>query len=231
MGSDVFAVMPFRGSEFAVWTVNLAIAGGEGDGEGEGAKREVIHRVEGAGMLNGMTRLRDGVLLASDTKRGSAVRFDISTRTYEVAIEDPTMDGGVPFLGMGINGLRVHDDHLYYTNSFKGLVCRVPIHPIHGTTLGPVQLLGKGLKMLDDLAIDDEGTAYVMQWIDGSVVRLPLEGDVQTIATGLDHPTSAQFGRTERDRRVLYVSASGNPLKLALKGFFEGGKVYAVPLK
>jgi hypothetical protein len=224
--SDVFAVMPFKGSEYSVWTVNLKAPS---SGEDELGKRQIIERVEGAGALNGLTRLNDGILLASDTMRGNIVRLDIAARSASTAIEDETMIG-LPFIGAGINGVRVHDSSVWYTNFYRGILCRVPLDPISAAITGPVQIIAKDLKILDDLAVSEDGTAYVMQYLDGSVARVHLNGSSEVVAIGLDRPTSAQFGRTAGDKNVLYVSSSGNPLGPTLRGVFDGGRVYAIDL-
>jgi hypothetical protein len=164
--------------------------------------------------------------------RGKIVRLDVPARSANVVVEDETMVG-LPVVGAGINGVRVQGGSVWYTNFFKGILCRVPLHPVQATRLGPVEIVAKDLKILDDLAVSDDEldpTAYVMQYLDGSVARVHLNGSSEVVATGLDRPTSAQFGRTARDRNVLYVSSSGNPLGPTLRGVFDGGRVYAVDL-
>jgi hypothetical protein len=223
-GSDEFAVLPRKGSQYSSWTVNLS-------SEGKGAKTERMANIQGVGMLNGLTRLSSQILLASDTSRGQITLLDVRAGTSTVAVEDQTMMG-IPFVGAGINGIRVMNNHAYWTNSYKGTLNRVPVHPIQGTKTGPVQTIASGLKILDDLAVHENGTAYVMQYLDGSIVRVDPDGSKEVVATGLNYPTSAQFGRTERDRNVLYVSSGGNPLAQipGVMGWFDGGSVYAVDL-
>ena len=213
--------MPFQGSDYALWTVDLR------DGM---RMTEVIPRIEGVGTLNGLTRLADGVLLASDTKLGAVIRLDLRTRSAKLVVEDETMIGLPLVGGAGINGIRVHEGYVYYTNFLKGILCRVPVHPVEATRTGPVQVLASGLGVLDDLAVTGDGVSYVMQYFGGTVARVGLDGGVDVVAGGLDRPTSAQFGRTVKDAKTLYVSSSGNPLGTVFKPWFEGGKVYAINL-
>jgi hypothetical protein len=220
---DCFAVMPFQGSAYSLWTVDLT--------SDELVKTEVIRKIPDAGTLNGLTTLSTSVLLASDTTNGAVVRLDLASGSASIAIKDDTMVG-VPFAGIGINGIRARGTTLYFTNFFKGLLCRVPVHPVSGTMTGPVQVIASDLGILDDLAIGakDGQPSYVMQYLAGSIARAEDDGSVETVAEGLNYPTSAQVGRMEKDRNVLYVSSSGNPLGPTLRGFFEGGKVYSVEL-
>lgn len=224
--SDIFVVMPYQGSEYSLRAVNLRW---REDDRGLGSTVTIIPRIEGAKALNGMTRLSDNILLAADTSAGNVVRFDVLARKAEVVIQDETMVG-LPIAGAGINGFRMHNSYAYYTNFFKGILCRVPIHPTEGTPTGPIQILADGLGILDDLAVADDGTAYVMQYLQGSVIAVHEDGRRDVVAEGLDRPTSAQFGRTEIDRDVLYVVGSGNPLGPYVRGVFEGGRVYAIDL-
>jgi hypothetical protein len=219
---DVFAVMPFQGSSYSLWTVDLTA---------DPAKTEVIPEISDVGMLNGLTKLSDTILLASDTKNGAIVRLDVSKKSSLTVIQDDTTTG-IPLIGAGINGIRARKSTVYYTNFFKGLLCRVPVNSVTGIATGPEQIISSKLGILDDLAIgaNDGQPSYVMQYLAGSIARVTDDGNVDPVAKGLEYPTSAQFGRTKGDGNVLYVSSSGNPLGPTLKGVFEGGKVYAVNL-
>ena len=87
---------------------------------------------------------------------------------------------------------------------------------------------------MDDLAVNEAtGEAYVMQYFAGTVSKVRSEGSWEGIAEGLNRPTSAVIGRNTEGRKVLYISCSGNPLGLApiLRGWFEGGGVYAIDLE
>lgn len=225
-GLDVFAVMPLTGSTYSLWTVDVRAWD---DGRRETVKSEVIKRIEGVGLLNGLTRFTESELLASDSNMGTVVSLNITSRTSSVVLKDETMLG-IPLIGAGINGLREHSGNLYYTNLFKGIVCRIPIDSLDAIQSGPVQIIGSGLGLLDDLAVGDDNSIYVAQYLSGSVARLDQNGSVQTVAQGLDQPTSAQFGRTVEDRNILYVSSSGNPLGVIFRGAFDGGKVYAIDM-
>ncbi|KIW05179.1 uncharacterized protein PV09_03728 [Verruconis gallopava] len=219
---DIFAVMPFKGSTYSLWTVNLG---------SEGLKTEVISHIPDVGMLNGLTKLSPSTLLASDTKRGAIMRLDIARKSSSTAIKDDSM-AGLRFLGIGINGVRVRDSMVYYTNLWKGTLCKISVNPITATQIGTPQVVATNLGILDDLAIDkDNQQLYVMQYLAGTITRVQEDGTKEVVAKGLKYITSAQFGRREKDRNVLYVSSSGNPLGQAFKGAFEGGKVYAVHLE
>ena len=43
--------------------------------------------------------------------------------------------------GVGINYMSIYGDYIYYENSEKGEISRIPIDPQNGTALGPAQVL------------------------------------------------------------------------------------------
>ena len=65
-------------------------------------------------------------MLVADAGKGSVYRFDVNTGTYSEAIKDPTMapSGGIPF---GIDGIKVKDGVLWYTNIFRNSFHKVNI--------------------------------------------------------------------------------------------------------
>jgi hypothetical protein len=208
---DVFAMMPFKGTDFSVWTVDLA---------GDTPKStEVIANVPGAKALNGLTKLSDGVLLATDTKRGGVVRLDLKSNSASTLMTDPSM-------GFGINGIRARDNTIFYTNSLKGTLCSMPINHISGSSTGSARVITSSLGTgLDDLAIgqtEDQPT-MVMQWLAGEVLAVDRDGSKKTAAKGLNWPTSAAWGKGD----TLYVTTSGNPIGQSLKTF-PGGGIYAI---
>lgn len=85
----------------------------------------------------------------------------------------------------------------------------------------------------DDFALDRFGNAFVATASGDSVVKVMRNGSVQVIAgmentTEIAQPTSAQFGRTEEDSHVLYVTTTGG-LKYPIDGHIVvGGQIVAV---
>ena len=219
---DVFAVLPFDHTKYSLWTFDIS----------RKTQSEIINTIPDVGTLNGLTKSSDTILLASDTKLGAVVRLDLTLSSSTITIKDDTMAGLPVNIGIGINGVRVNNDTLFFANSIKGLFCRLRIDPKKGTAVEDVKIVARGLGFIDDLAIGakDGDVSYLMQYLSGSVLEVRSDGSFEKIASGLNFPTSAVFGRTKDDNRRLYVSSSGNPLALYLKGLFAGGKVYAIDL-
>jgi hypothetical protein len=224
--ADIFAVMPFDSSSYSLWTINAT----SGDTE------EVIPVVPDVGVLNGLTKVSNDVLLAADTKFGAIVRLDVAEKSSSVAVKDNTMIGLPLNLGGGINGIRArrtgNSTMVYFTNFLKATLNRFSINPTDFTLASPIATIASNLGLLDDLAIGaHEGDpSYVMQYILGAIAEVHDDGTWQPLVQGLDYPTSAQFGRTEGDKDVLYVSSSGNPVGLFAKRVFDGGKIYRIDL-
>lgn len=80
-------------------------------------------------MLNGMAKLsRDpAVILVADSFRGEIVRINTVSGTVDVAIKDKLFRPTAA-VSLGINGLEVLGDHLYFTNSGQGIFARIKIN-------------------------------------------------------------------------------------------------------
>jgi hypothetical protein len=144
--------------------------------------------------------------------------------------------------GLGINGVRIRENDLYFTNTAKGLFAKVPIDSSTGEATGPVKVLAKTgilgpLTGIDDFALGRIGDeAYIVNFVQNKLLKVDRSGRVETLAgtifsQKIPGPCSAQFGRTEKDEGILYVTTSGNAL-LPLPGarLGGGGQVLAVKL-
>ncbi len=179
-------------------------------------------------------------LLMSDATLGLVWRLDTRTGDHSVALQDPSMAivAGAA-LPVGINGLRVHKNYLYWTNSFSATINRVRINgdgsPAHGATVEIVSHTAQPLP--DDLFIGpqdqdivwaatnlgnklvavrpgDDGRAIV---VEGAVDQLTLAGD-----------TACRFGRGLRDQNTLYVTTSGGLVQPVNGTATEGGKIVGI---
>jgi hypothetical protein len=222
--ADNFVVMVFmKSGGFTIWNLDLTSS--------QTIAKEVITTVPDAGMLNGLTSLSSTVVLAADTRKGVVHRFDLAMGESTIALNDSTMKG-LPLLGVGINGVRYRAGFLYYTNTFKGILARIPIDTATAKATGLAEVLVSGLFGLDDFAFgrsDDE--FFVMHWIRSRILRVTAGGAKPVVVAsgsdGVAWPTSAQFGRTDADRDTVYVTSSGNPTSLVV-GKYEGGKILSV---
>ncbi|GKT60913.1 hypothetical protein ColTof4_01033 [Colletotrichum tofieldiae] len=187
-----------------------------------------------ASYLNGMTTLnsRAGVVLTGDCTSGRVFRLDTITGNYTVALDNellqPPPNATLP---IGVNGIRVFRDYLYFTNTFKGLYARVPIDLDTGEAKGPYEVLGTKL-ISDDLAVRN-GVGYLAGSIENVIIEIKPGREPKVIAGNLNSTvvagaTAAAFGRTRKDSKVLYVVTSGTEGSPVNGTFVEPGKIVAI---
>lgn len=191
--------------------------------------------VPSAGLLNGLAPLPGipNTILAADSILGAVWKLDIVTGENEIVIQIPEMLAG-PALVLGINGLRVRDGYLYFTNSGSISFSRVAINS-NGTVApgAAVELLATGDTLFDDFAFDDAGTAWINTNTGNTIVAVGQDGVSETVAGGLDQltlagGTDAVFGRGADDGGILYVGTSGGGAAPINGTVSEPGKVVAV---
>ncbi|KAI1870346.1 uncharacterized protein JN550_005274 [Neoarthrinium moseri] len=197
-----------------------------------------------ANWLNGLVAWDSDNVLVADSIVGAVFKINISIGNYSVAgsdvdtMTDGTSDGSVP-PGLGINGIRVHDKYMYFTNAAQSIFCRVKIND-DAYLFGHVEIIASGFSQ-DDFAIDDDGSAYIAAGDQNSVVRVTPTGNVSTLAGSLGAmdlagSTSCAFRRDATDRRrhedragkVLYVSTSGGVWEPVNGTAIEPGKIAMV---
>jgi hypothetical protein len=153
------------------------------DMSGEPAGIEIVAQLPDAIMLNGMAPLptTPHVVLAADSRQGCIFRVDTDSGEVDVAFADeatmtaPT-DAAVP---IGINGLKIANGHVYFTNTARGLFARAPISE-SGDPAGPVEVLAQSSASWDDFAVDESGVAFVAQANNALANVLP-NGSLTTI--------------------------------------------------
>ncbi|KAK1749930.1 hypothetical protein QBC47DRAFT_395238 [Echria macrotheca] len=191
-------------------------------------------------LLNGLCKWDDTTAIGVDSGRGTVYKVDIVSGTCETILQDdltaPSADFPVP---IGINGIKRFRGHLYFTNSSRMSLYRVPVDQRTARPTGPVELVASGFAC-DDFAVSEDGiSAYVATHATHMVVRVALDPAVAmtegavTVAGSPDSldlggSTSCAFGRGETDRRTLYVTTSG-ALSFPVGGtMVEPAKVAAV---
>ncbi|KAJ4992789.1 hypothetical protein SVAN01_01835 [Stagonosporopsis vannaccii] len=188
-------------------------------------------------LLNGITTLdaKTGIVLVADSELGLIWRVDTKAKTYEVGLQDDTMaPRSVLDRFIGINGVRVWNDYVYYNNSPQQLMCRVCVDRATGKAVGPFEVIARG-PQADDFAVGQDGTVYAAELTDNAITHIQLNGDYALFAGGLNSTdlagaTSAVFGRTQGTRNVLYVTTNGG-ISAPVNGLFvEGGKIAAIKL-
>ncbi|KAK1751458.1 hypothetical protein QBC47DRAFT_351619 [Echria macrotheca] len=199
----------------------FAVIGGKGiykvDFSGGTPKSSLIKTITEAGNLNGLAVLDNSTLLVADAGKGLVYRFDVNTGAYSEAIKDATMapSGGIPF---GIDGIKVKDNVVWYTNIFKNSFHKVPIDPVTAKPTGAVTTLWTNL-MGDDLCFGPNGKIYVATNSKGTLVEVdPSAASPKATAVGtVSGSTSCAFGRTEKDRNVAYVGGGQGVFAVTVK--------------
>ncbi|KAK3936957.1 NHL repeat-containing protein [Diplogelasinospora grovesii] len=179
--------------------------------------------VPAAVVINGMTTLPNPlyrrVVLGADSGAGSIYRVDTSSGSVESVFQDAQLgpgSGGTGPAAQGVNGIKIFNGYLYYTNSHMGTFGRIRMSD-DGRKFGKVEVLADvpvsgEATGLDDFALDEQtGVAYVALH-PGSVLRIDTtDAKVTTLVGGgtdsvLKEPTSVVM--TE-DGGSMYVTTGG----------------------
>lgn len=189
---------------------------------------ELIASIPEAAFLNGMAHLpqQPNIILSADSINGCIFREDLGTGTRDIAIGDESLamstEGNK--LPLGVNGIKVHESHLYFTNSARGLFGRIPIDPYNGSQTGAVEVIatlaGEGVGATiayDDFAITSSfggwGKAAVTAYVGthpNSVHRIGILDGTQDVFIGggnstlINGPTSVAFAG--HPSRKMYVA-------------------------
>jgi sugar lactone lactonase YvrE len=208
--------------------------------------KKIVH-IPSAEFLNGLTAVptASGILLAADPGKGLVYRINTSKKSWSVFLDDPTLKPNLTAsVKIGVNGVHVYRDQLYFDNTFRSpLLARVPFHPESAKKAGPVEVLFKAASFplneangqADDFSFDSEGNIWLASR-SSSVVKLDIRKKTQKlIAGGPDDPTligttATAFGRTKKDKDVLYITTNGGLSDPSVVGVI-GGKVLALKTK
>ena len=187
----------------------FAVIGGKGiykvDCTGSAIKATLVKEIKEASNLNGLASFTNDTVLVADAGKGNVYRFNMNTGDYSVALSDPTMapTGGIPF---GIDGIKYKDGVVWYTNIFKNSFHKVPVDAT-GKATGAVTTLWTNL-MGDDLCFGPNGKIYVATNGKNSVVEVDPAVGKPTVVASVTGSTSCAFGRTEKDKDVVYVGGA-----------------------
>lgn len=111
------------------------------------------------------------------------------------------------------NGLLLNEDEtMLYVNSTTGNT--IYMAPVKGDNVGKKKPFAKGLRMVDGITGDGEGTIYVCLWATGEIAKVDSKGKSEIIAKGMTGPASPVY----RDS-ALYITSLG------------GKGIYKLPVK
>ncbi|KAI1351855.1 hypothetical protein F5Y01DRAFT_281342 [Xylaria sp. FL0043] len=235
---DVFAVVgglfgdlavPVPGS-MSVWEVDVT---------GSEPKTRLIANVPEAGIFNGaatVSSCSSSAVLVADNALNLVWRIDLKTGEYETAAEVPEMKGvanaSVP---LGVNGLKIRGEYLYFSNSNLASIFRLPIDE-RGVAAqeAKAELVAKlDVPFMDDFLIDEEGK-YWGATNSGNTVVVAKEGTGSVVVAGkateltVAGVTALALGRTEKDKNIVYA-VTGATITSPVNGTVsESAKVVAI---
>ncbi|WZH50007.1 hypothetical protein QYS62_011237 [Fusarium acuminatum] len=203
---------------------------------------KISNMTPNSSFLNGVIAIPgvSDAVLVSDSILGVVGRLDLSTGIFDTsAFAFPEMTP-IPGGSFGINGIKIHDGSLYWTNSNAATIYRVAITSkgflVKGAKPQVVSNLSKSVSFLDDFAFSSDGYIYATSNFDNSVVRIDTKtGKWKTVVGGIHDMTVAgstavAFGNGKLGQKKMFVSTSG-ALAMPVDGTkTEGAKVVAVDL-
>ncbi|KAG9240430.1 hypothetical protein BJ878DRAFT_526185 [Calycina marina] len=186
-----------------------------------------------AGFLNGMTTLNDvlGYVLIADSYNGVVYRLDVYTGNYTIIIDDDNMKYlSDSITNLGVNGLKIRDSYLYWSNSGNPIFCRIPINDL-GEATGASEVVA-AVDSADDFVFRADGTAWMAQnqieslsVVKDGVTTLVAGNSYSTILAGV---TAGAFGRLSTDSNILYLTTNGG-LAIPVNGtIVVGGEIASI---
>ncbi|ESZ95206.1 hypothetical protein SBOR_4405 [Sclerotinia borealis F-4128] len=184
--------------------------------------------IPSADFLNGMTTLDDTHILVADIYNGWVYKICTTTGAYSIILNDPKMK--YPLTGastnLGINGLKISDSHLYWTNTAIGILNRIQIRS-DGSAIGESEVYTDNVPKADDFVFKGDGSIWVAQnqmdelgvvGVGETSARVVAGSNVWTVLAGV---TAGHFGRGVGDKEVLYLATSGGEFF-----FGRGGRMF-----
>jgi len=160
---------------------------------GSGAPVQVVAMPD-VKVLNGLALDRgEDALYATDSTSGTVWKVSLKSGTASLWAQGAELQRNtVNSSGFGANGIKVHDDAVWVSNTDKGTLLRIAIGP-HGTA-GAVTTVAQGLTAIDDFAFTGDGdTVLAAQNYVSQVSIVNPDGTHHTVLTatdGLSNPTS-----------------------------------------
>ncbi|KAL7920643.1 hypothetical protein ACQKWADRAFT_298066 [Trichoderma austrokoningii] len=223
---------------FGLWKVDFS--------HGRPSHADLIASLPDATLPNGATTVpqNNHLVLLADSILNAVWRVDVKKGTVDKAAQfTPESESAATSGIIGINGIHIHDGHLWFTNSTAttNLVTADPetsMYRIKVDENGVAAHDASAEKMLTlpSAGMDDFTFGPVernIKWIAGNVeneIFAATPDGKYAVAAGASNSfevataTACKFGRTRRDSHILYVTTAGG----TINGTTEGGKVQAI---
>ncbi len=169
-----------------------------------------------------------GILLIADSGAGAVWSLDVNTGAKSKAITDTLMAPTSTGFGLGINGLKVRNGDLYFTNTNQALFASAPVNAV-GAEEAQATALTSNLAGLDDFQFDSQGNALFAG--NGQLRYRAAAGDplvVVSNSTLLAGSTAVGFGRLPADRNSVYVTTNGGVGQYVSRDYATPGRVVKV---
>ena len=177
------------------------------------------------GFPNGLALDEDrGVLYAADSALGTVWRVSLKSggRTAWATGAALRPGTGPAASGFGVNGLRLHHDAVWVSNTDAGTLLRIPVR--RDGSAGPIGTRAKGLAGIDDFGFAERHGDTVLAALNtANQVALVRPNGTHTVVLtrddGLSNPTSvAVRGRTAYVTSAAYFTQQDPNLLLARVG-------------
>jgi len=230
-GNYSFATFTPTPGSWQVWSINM-------NSYQLGGKIPAIVKkvadLPGANFLNGATALDfPGLMVIADSGLGAVWRVNVLTGEVIKIIQDPTMAPAATVPAVGINGVKVLNGFLYFTNTNSDNFVRIPIHR-DGTAAGSAEIVASGIAGFDDFIFDKYGDAFFALDTENELGELLAGQTAPKILAGspsletIPGPTALRFGRGKLDKETLYISTNGGIAGYETGNFAAGGGILKV---
>ncbi|RDW75350.1 hypothetical protein BP6252_06492 [Coleophoma cylindrospora] len=207
----------------AIYQVNMTTFAVEAGEITSAATVTKLTDIPEADFLNGMTTLNNTTVLVADVYNGWVYGVNTATGAYSIYYQDEKMQlPANPSTNLSVNGLKISDSYLYWTNTAVGSLNRIEIDST-GATVGTSEVVAANVPKADDFVIKSDGAIFVAQNQMDELSYLAVGASAAVVAAGsnisttLAGVTAGHFGRSGWDANRLYLSTSGG-LALAING-------------
>lgn len=189
--------------------------------------------LDGFAIVNQSSR---GLLISGDAQTGSLYLIDLKKYAATVVLQDQLLKGtsdesSAGLAHIGINGLKIYGDDLYFTNTAKGFYGKVALDLVTGKPVGHPRILANYSTLVDDLSFDTEGNQFISEPLNGVLFRpanTSVSNNQTRLVTDLPGANSNAGGRTALDKCILYSTFDGTPSGVARIDLARAGLCHAV---
>jgi hypothetical protein len=194
-----------------------------------------------AKLLNGAIALPSdpSIVIIADSQYGLLFRLDTKNGTSEIIGDRPELKAYPELhnatVGFGVNGVKIRNKWLYFSNSDLVSIYRVPItsrgYISHNSVVELYANLNAVAGFVDDFTFGADGTLWAVSNLENTLISVSPGGKRAAVVAGgkglltLAGDTAVAFGRSKHDREVLYVCTAGGLGKPVNGSIVEAGKV------